>query len=321
MMIQDYNVKLPSKICQLCKSNLSHGVAKQFFTCNSCQNSYHNTCINNKTPNIVFREKIYCKYCYESKDMQKYNPFYDILNHHSETSESNFVFDNEPPENVEAIESISAILENCSSKCVSCFNKYSSQYVKNNATFSLHFLNIDGSNTNFDTFTAISKCITHKFSVIGLAETNTQQDNKNLYEHDNYSSIYQTCAESKRKGSGVALYIQNHYNFSKISDASLINTDIESLYVELTANDDTEIIVGVVYRPPSGYITNFNNYVDKIFSLLPSKKHAYIMGDFNINLFKDCKATSLFEESILSNGFFQLFLLPPIINPTAKKVA
>ena len=109
-----------------------------------------------------------------------------------------------------------------------------------------------------------------------------------LYEHDNYSSIYQTCAESERKGSGVALYIQNHYNFSKISDTSLINTDIESLFVELTANDDTEVIVGVVYGPPNGCIINFNNYVDKIFSLLPSKKQAYIMGDFNINLFKDC---------------------------------
>ena len=145
MMIQDYNVKLPSKICQLCKSNLLHGIAKHFFTCNSCQNSYHNTCINNKTPNIIFHDKIYCKYCYQSKDIQKYNPFYNILNHHSEKSESNFVFDNKPPENVEAIESISA------SKYVSCFDKYSSQYIKSNDTFSLHFLNIDGNNTNFDT--------------------------------------------------------------------------------------------------------------------------------------------------------------------------
>ena len=68
-----------------------------------------------------------------------------------------------------------------------------------NDTFSLHFLNIHGNNTNCDTFTAISKCISHKFSEIGLAETNTQPDNKNLYEHDNYSSIYQTCAESKTK--------------------------------------------------------------------------------------------------------------------------
>ena len=254
------------------------------------------------------------------KDIQKYNPFYDILNHHSETSESNFVPDDEPPETVEAIKSISIILENCSSKCVNCFNKYSSQYVKNNDTFSLHFLNIDGNNTNFDTFTAISKCISHKFSVIVLAETNTQLENKNLYEYDNYSSIYQACDESKRKGSGVALYIRNHYNFSKFSDASFINTDIESVFVELTANDDIEIIVGVVYRPPSGCITSFNNYLDKILSLLPSKKHVYIMGDFNINLFKDCKATSLFEESILSNSFFSTISIATHCKPNCKKI-
>ena len=115
------------------------------------------------------------------------------------------------------------------------------------------------------------------------------------------------------------MYIQNSYNFSKISDASFVNTDIESLFVKITTSDNAEIIVGVVYRPPSGSINNFNNNLDKILSSLPSKKYAYIMGDFNINLFKDCKITSLFEESILSNGFFPTISIATHYKPNCKK--
>ena len=70
---------------------------------------------------------------------------------------------------------------------------------------SLHFLNLDGNQKIFDTFAAVTKCISLEVSVIGLAETNTNPDNKNLYELDNYHSIYQECIENKRKGSDVAL--------------------------------------------------------------------------------------------------------------------
>ena len=43
------------------------------------------------------------------------------------------------------------------------------------------------------------------------------------------------------------------------------------------------------------------------------------MGDFNINLFKDCKTTSLFEESILSNGFFPTISIAIHHKPNCKK--
>ena len=43
------------------------------------------------------------------------------------------------------------------------------------------------------------------------------------------------------------------------------------------------------------------------------------MGDFNINLFKDCKTNSLFEEYILSNGFFPTISIVTHHKPNCKK--
>ena len=75
-------------------------------------------------------------------------------------------------------------------------------------------MNIDGNSTNFDNFAIQLQSISHKFSVIGLAETNTDPENGNLYQIKDYSSCYQSrffCKaknKPKSKGSGLCLYIQ-----------------------------------------------------------------------------------------------------------------
>ena len=56
------------------------------------------------------------------------------------------------------------------------------------------------------------KRLEHKFSVIGLAETNTDPTNKDLFVLDDYTSFYQDITSAKLKGTGVALYIHNSLN-------------------------------------------------------------------------------------------------------------
>ena len=51
-----------------------------------------------------------------------------------------------------------------------------------NLLFSTYFLNIDGNKTNFDRLSAELAVIKHKFSVVALAETNTDECNKDLYK-------------------------------------------------------------------------------------------------------------------------------------------
>ena len=177
------------------------------------------------------------------------------------------------------------------------------------------FLNIDGNSTNFDNFLIQTSAISHKFSVIGLAETNTDPENGCLYQISEYSSCYQSrfVKESetlcKSKGSGVCLYVHNQFNFSRDSSLSVCNESIESLFVTIT-NTPEPLKVGVVYRPPNSSLDEFNKEYERILSELNGKK-AYILGDFNVNLISTLSLPQeRLQEIIYSHGFTPTISIP-----------
>ena len=127
-----------------------------------------------------------------------------------------------------------------------------------NLIFSTYFLNIDGNKTNFDRRSAELAVIKHKFSVVALAETNTDECNKDLYKLSNeYTPVYSSKIENKVKGSGVALYVKNGFSFNILNELSSCDKNIETLFIKIT-NTSAPIVIGVVYRPPSGDIDEFN---------------------------------------------------------------
>ena len=79
----------------------------------------------------------------------------------------------------------SNILETCkSNKTILEFNRSFELKGANDLNFSTLFQNIDGNKSNFDSFALHISKISHKFSVIGLAETNIDPDSKELYALD-----------------------------------------------------------------------------------------------------------------------------------------
>ena len=123
---------------------------------------------------------------------------------------------------------------------------------ENHEAFSHLFYNIDGNETNFDKFLCnYVTSIYYDFSVIGLAETNTEKVNKDIYRIDGYTSCYQSPKDSKQKGTGICMYVHERYNFIELTKISMTTDNLETLFVKLT-NLDEPVIVGFVYRPPSG---------------------------------------------------------------------
>ena len=132
-----------------------------------------------------------------------------------------------------------------------------------------------------------------------------------------YSSCYQsrfvnvnepetTC---KSKGSGVCLYVQNQFNFSKDSSLSVCKESIESLFITIT-NSPEPLKVGVIYRPPNASLDEFNKEYERILSELNGKK-AYILGDFNVNLLSNMSvAQERLQEIIYSQGFAPTISIP-----------
>ena len=293
--------------CVCCSRPIRAG--HPFITCNKCDCIMHKKC--KTTSNIIkFREQTYCSNCIELYDIIRYNPLYQPPH----LSRNEFL-DDEPLEYVESLDTISQILENC---CQYSFSELNTKIralpsSPNKKIFSTYFFNIDGNATNFDNFAIDMAQFTHPFSIIGIAETNVDPCNGQLYQLSNYTSCYQNrffCENKKHtkaKGTGVCLYVHNDFNFTILNEISVCKKNIETLFVKIT-NLPEPIIVGVIYRPPdsSNPITEFNAQLNEILSKLENQK-VYMLGDYNINLF-DLEDTSKdqFQELLYTKGFAPL---------------
>ena len=149
-------------------------------------------------------------------------------------------------------------------------------------TLSVFFNNIDGVTSNFDKLHTELSILKNKFNIITLAETNVDSTHKNLFNLPGYQSVYQSKIPHKHKGSGLGIYVEESFIFDTLDEYSSCSKDIETLFVKITNLPDP-IIVGVIYRPPSGDLPNFYTLYDNLLEKLPAT-NVVISGDFNINL-------------------------------------
>ena len=274
------NILNKPELCACCSRPIRTG--HPFILCQECNCIIHKKCTT--TENVLkFRGATYCKMCFDSEDIVRYNPFYQPPNF-----SRNDQFNDEPLDYIRSVDTINNILENCKTHTASHLNSNILPSDIQKDFLSTFFLNIDGNSTNFDSLAVQLSNFKHKFSIIGLAETNTDPVNSCLFQLKDYNSCYQdrffnvATRKDKEKGSGVCLYLHNSLNFTKLRHLSLCKDSIESLFVEIT-NLPEPIIAGVIYRPPNNSLTDFNRDYKNLLSQLNGKK-AYILGDFNANL-------------------------------------
>ena len=176
MMTSKSNLTKVKEVCSVCTKYILIGHSAS--VCGHCDIIFHTKCAK-KAKFKLFRNKQYCLSCITTNDIIRYNPFYDIL----ENQDDRF-FENEPTEYIQSIQELSETLENCKSYSKSQFNELMANNLNQkhkgqaqNLLFSTYFLNIDGNKTNFDRLSAELAVIKHKFSVVALAETNTDDLN------------------------------------------------------------------------------------------------------------------------------------------------
>ena len=267
-----------------------------------------------------FRRSNYCVSCITTGDITKYNPFFEILEEHTENHDKNFTVESEEGESHETHSRASDILETCKNISIGSFNDFigNNKHSHHDNFLDMHFLNIDGNFSNFDKFTVLTRALNHKFAVIGLAETNTDPINSDIYKIDCYSSIYQNRMNGKKKGSGVALYINNNYKFQKVEKFSMLNKNVETIFAEICYNNEIAY-VGVIYRPPSGDLDEFHRIFGDLLTDLSELKNVFLMGDFNINLFDTNYHANAFNENIMCNGFYPLISNTTHAKPNCKQ--
>ena len=149
------------------------------------------------------------------------------------------------------------------------------------------------------------------WDIIGLAETWLDTESEKLLSVKGFKAV---CASRKSKsGGGVAFLIREGLTYRERGDlGQFIEGEFESIFVEIVRGENKRNeIIGVIYRPPGGDITRFNEHMNEIFKKVGGL-NAYIMGDFNVDLLKadGHKLTNDFLQGFYTGGFYPLISLP-----------
>ena len=214
----------------------------------------------------------------------------------------------------ETLSKVTQILSKCNQYGAQEFNRTFCNQLSDYS--SIMFQNIDGNKSNFDSLAIESQRYNTKFTVIALAETNTDPECSNLYPLTGYNSFYQNTLPDKRKGTGVALYICNTVSATIDGNISHCTENLETLFVRIGAGN-SPVTIGVLYRPPSGDLNIAISELSAILDKLP--KSSYIAGDFNIDLHdKNSAIVQKYEDLLFSKGFFPLISTPTHEKPGCK---
>ena len=292
--------RLKKELCGICDNSIKIGNVTA--PCKICNMMFHLKCSNKENNHKIVNGNYFCSACSNSCAI-KYNPFKKLF----DSDYSDKFYDNEPPEIAEHLELISEVLENCRCYTRHEFSDMLSEKLDadRKEIFSTLFFNIDGNRTNFDIFAAELHTLKYDFSVVGLAKTNINESQCFLYGlSPNYRAVYQSAVEDKSKGSGLALYVRNEFNFKHNNELSTCSDDLEALFITIT-NLGKPITVGVVYRPPSGNLEKFLTQFENMLEQLPA--NSYVLGDFNIDLHDMLpKSHQTYENTFMTNSFSPL---------------
>ena len=169
----------------------------------------------------------------------------------------------------------------------------------NEAFLSLLHLNIGSIPKSLEGF--FEQCISPfevNIDIFGFTETKLTNDIEHLYDIPMYNRY---CNNNSRRSGGVALYIKDVFKCRELPHLRYTEETIETIFVEV----DYDTVVGVVYRRPN---TDEREFLDKFSNILMQletrSKSCYIMGDFNIDLFKSNNNT---VKSLLANCHSKLF--------------
>uniref|UniRef100_A0A8C6M161 Reverse transcriptase domain-containing protein n=1 Tax=Nothobranchius furzeri TaxID=105023 RepID=A0A8C6M161_NOTFU len=163
---------------------------------------------------------------------------------------------------------------------------------------------------NFDAIKEYIAQFKKPFTVIAISETWITHKKEGNFELYGYDFIHQD--RIRKKGGGVALYIDKNLNYKKVEMmTTTIEGVMECVTVEISMKKKTNILVSCIYRTPGSKIETFKNKMEEMFTNL-YQKGVFICGDFNIDLLNPNKnkSTEEFIDIMYSLGLFPLITRP-----------
>ena len=151
-----------------------------------------------------------------------------------------------------------------------------------------------------------------KFSVLAITETWVKESNVNDLSFEGYNFV--SNHRTDKIGRGVGLFIDQNFSYKILPEFNVSYANIiESLFVEICIPRHKNIVIGVIYRPPSENTLEFVEKVNEIISgVTKDYKHCYITGDFNLDLLKheSHSVAAQFIESLFAFSFLPMMTKP-----------
>ena len=135
--------------------------------------------------------------------------------------------------------------------------------IGNSETINAIHVNIRSSSKNFDNLLDILRDSNCSFNILCITETwckdSTHKSNSNLHL-PNFDLISQERKTNKR-GSGVLIYIHKRLKCNLRNDLCVSDKDKEILTIEISRENDKNILLSCCYRPPSGDSENLSTFL------------------------------------------------------------
>ena len=182
--------------------------------------------------------------------------------------------------------------------------------------FSILHYNIHSIQLHIEEFCMALQLLDFTFDVICISESKIRKDIEPIV--DISLPGYQTPISMPTEATkgGVLMYVRTGLNFKPRNDLQIYKPKLlESIFIEIINERDTNDIVGVIYRHPSMSESDFiDNELKSITEKLSNdNKKVFIAGDFNFDLLNTANHDETYEffDTMMSN-----FLLPVITLPT-----
>ena len=152
-----------------------------------------------------------------------------------------------------------------------------------------------------------------KAKILGVTETWLNNEQSEGIAIPGYEFI---CKNRKEKrGGGVGFFIEKDIEFSAFDCDSWNFSSFEFLLLSINFNRSKDVVIGVIYRPPSTDTHIFNDeFTTMLTRISKHNRDIFLLGDYNIDLSNKLnQTTSNFIDVLASH-----FLMPAIIKPTRK---
>ena len=187
-------------------------------------------------------------------------------------------------------------------------------------TFSIYHVNIRSTPENLSKLVYYLQGINLQFTIFAISESWLKSYNDSLYTIKGYA--HECVNREDRPGGGVTLYIKKSINYKLRSDLTLSVDDVNILFIEIPKNElntQTNVLVGVCYRPPHVPASNFIEELDKLLEKIHKEKSiVFFCGDFNFDTLSLSPAINS-RANDFHNTFLSYFYKPLINNNVTRK--